>query len=139
MNHIINTPNIAYPSAAALVKAAVEDASARGISVCVSVLDRSGVLKAFGQMDGVSHIAVKACQAKAYSALMGIRSGELGDALKDNLPQLISLASFENVVMMGGGLPIIIDGVVVGAIGVGGSSVENDISCAQKALDTVGI
>ena len=139
MNHIINTRNIAYASAAALVKAAVEDASARGISVCVSVLDRSGVLKAFGQMDGVSHIAVKACQAKAYSALMGIGSRELGDALKDNLPQLISLASFENVVMMGGGLPIIIDGVVVGAIGVGGSSEENDISCEQKALELLGL
>lgn len=139
MKHVVSTHNIAYPSAAALVNAAVEAASGQGISVCACVLDRSGVLKAFGQMDGVSHIAVKACQAKAYSALMGIGSQELGEAVKDNLPQLVSLASFDNVVMMGGGQPIIIDGEVVGAIGVGGSSVDKDIACAKKALESLGL
>ena len=139
MSHVVSTQNISYPSAAALVNAAVDDARSQGISVCVSVLDRSGTLKAFAQMDGVSHIAVKACQAKAYSALMGIGSQQLGEAVSDNLPQLISLASFDNVVMMGGGLPIIIEGEVVGAIGVGGSSVDVDIACAEKALSSLGL
>jgi uncharacterized protein GlcG (DUF336 family) len=139
MQHVVSVANISYASAAALVNAVVTAASGEGISVCACVLDRSGVLKAFGQMDGVTHIAVQACQAKAYSALMGLGSKELGEAVKDNLPQMISLASFDNVVMMGGGLPIIIDGQVVGAIGVGGSSVENDISCARKALESVGL
>jgi uncharacterized protein GlcG (DUF336 family) len=139
MSHVVSTQNISYPSAAALVSAVVDDARAQGISVCVSVLDRSGVLKAFAQMDGVSHIAVKACQAKAYSALMGIGSQQLGEAVSDNLPQLVSLASFDNVVMMGGGLPIIIEGEVVGAIGVGGSSVDVDVACAEKALASLGL
>lgn len=139
MSHTVSTTNISYPSAAALVSAVVAEADSLGISVCVSVLDRSGVLKAFAQMDGCPHIAVSACQKKAYSSLMGVGSKALGEMVTDNMPQLVSLASFDDVVMMGGGLPIIVGGEVVGAVGVGGSSVENDIACGKKALESLGL
>ena len=40
--------------------------------------------------------------------------------------------------MVGGGLPIIINGEVVGGIGVGGGSVEEDVACSQAGLDALG-
>ncbi|MEA2624868.1 MAG: hypothetical protein QOD06_913, partial [Candidatus Binatota bacterium] len=38
---------------------------------------------------------------------------------------------------VGGGLPILLDGEVIGGIGVGGGTVEQDIACAEAGLDVL--
>ncbi len=137
MSATFQSKQISYQSASIMVAAAIKQAEAAGINAVVSVLDRQGSLKAYGCMDGAVHVAMGASQAKAYTALMGLGSGELAEAMKDQPPQMTSLISFDRVVMLGGGLPIIVDGEVVGAIGVGGGSQEQDIACSQAALDSI--
>lgn len=137
MTHTVQIKQISYASATALVAVAVAKAEATGINAVVSVIDTQGSLTAYGSMDGAVHLAIAASQAKAYTALMGLGSGDLAEAMKDQPPQMTSLISFDRIVMLGGGLPIIIDGDVVGAIGVGGGSMEQDIACAQAALDSL--
>ena len=133
----VQTKQISYSAASAMVAVAIAHAESLGINAVVSVIDREGSLKAYGRMDGAVHLAINASQAKAYTALMGLGSGDLAEAMQDKVPQMASLVSFERIVMLGGGLPIVLDGEVVGAIGVGGGSMEQDIACAQAALDNL--
>ncbi len=135
MQQLALRKSISYEAAAEMVAVAVDTARQEGIEVSVAVIDCGGGLKAFASMDGAVALSLDACRAKAYTALIGMGSGEVGDALESSLPQLVSFASFDNVTLLGGGVPIIIAGEIVGAIGVGGGETQQDIYCAQAALD----
>ena len=47
---------------------------------------------------------------------------------------MIGLSHFSRATVVGGGLPIILDGEIIGGIGVGGGTEEQDIDCAQAGL-----
>ena len=137
MSNTFSSKQISYSAASSMVAAAIAEAESIGINAVVSVIDREGSLKAFGRMDGSVNLAIAASQAKAYTALMGLGSGALAEAMTGQVPQMTSLISFDRIVMLGGGLPIILDGEVVGAIGVGGGAQEQDIQCAEAALSSL--
>lgn len=137
MSHTFAQKQIAYTSAAAIVAAAVQRAEVIGIAVVVTVIDTRGSIKAMANMDGAGHLAISASNAKAYTSLMGLGSGVLAQAMEGQLAQLNSLLSFDNVVALGGGLPILVGGELVGAVGVGGGSQEQDIECVRAGLDAL--
>lgn len=125
---------ISYSAASLMVNAAIEAALADTSAVCVAVLDNRGGLKAFAAMDGSSAISHDMCQQKAYTALLGLSSEGLGDAIQSQPSMLASFAAQERVALIGGGLPIVVDGQVVGAIGVGGALAQQDVAFAQAGL-----
>jgi uncharacterized protein GlcG (DUF336 family) len=137
MTHTVQSKQISYASASAMVLEAIAKATSIGINVVVSVIDTRASLKAYGSMDGAVHVAIAASQAKAYTALMGLGSGDLAQSMENQIAQMTSLISLDRIVMLGGGLPIILDGEVVGAIGVGGGTMEQDVACAQAALNSL--
>lgn len=124
-------------SAAQMVVAAVAKAKAIGVPQVVAVVDESGLLKAFCRMDGALLISIEVAQNKAYTALLGAPSQDFFERIKDNPALVAGVPHIPRIVTFGGGLPIRIDGVVVGGIGVSGGSVEQDIECAQAALDAI--
>ncbi|HUH37218.1 MAG TPA: heme-binding protein [Spongiibacteraceae bacterium] len=134
MSHTHSQPVVSHRAAIALVQAALAKAEALGLAVAIAVVDRNGLLRGALTMDAAPLIAEQMCRAKANAALLGLASEQLANMLKDQLPQLVSFASWPGVSIMGGGLPVIIDGQVVGAIGVGGASTEQDIAIAEAAL-----
>jgi uncharacterized protein GlcG (DUF336 family) len=134
---VLQEVNLSYQLAADMVAAAVQVAKQQGLNVAVAVLDRHGALRAFAALDGCPVLAAEACKAKAYTALLGMGSAELGDALVSSPAMLASFAAQPGVAMLGGGLPVFFKGEVIGAIGVGGASTEQDIACAQAALDAI--
>jgi len=123
--------------AAQMVAAAVAKAKALGVPQVVAILDESGLLKAFCRMDGTPLISIEVAQNKAYTALLGSPSQDFFNRIKDNPALLAGVPHIPRIVTFGGGLPIRIDGVVAGAIGVSGGSVEQDIECAQAGLDAI--
>ncbi len=125
---------ISCKMARALVEAALGAAEAQQVAVAVAVVDALGQLKAFAAMDGVPLLALEACQRKAHTALLGLPSQALGEALSSNPPALFSMAAFPTQTLLPGGFPLFVDGALVGAIGVGGATIEQDVSCAQAAL-----
>lgn len=125
--------SISYSVAQQMVAAAVAEAERLSAPVCVAILGPRGELKAFANMDGAPHIAVDACRAKAYASLMGLGSGQLGEVLAEQPAMLASMASMPQMTLLGGGLPLTQDGAVIGAIGVGGGSTEQDIAIAEVA------
>ena len=102
------------------------------------VVDDGGNLKAFARMDGAPLLGIEGSQRKAYTALFGFGTADFYNAIKDNPALLVGLSHFEGATVVGGGLPITIDGEVVGGIGVGGGSVEQDISCAEAGIKVLG-
>ena len=137
MSTLYVSSTISYSAASLMVNAAVDAALAANTAICAAVLDSRGSLKAFAAMDGSPAIAQGMCQRKAYTALLGLSSEGLGEAIKLQPPMLTSFAAQEGVALIGGGLPIIIDGQIVGAIGVGGALTEQDIAFAQAALASI--
>ncbi len=129
---------ISYESAAKMVAAAVAKAEELGCRQNVAVVDDGGNLKAFGRMDGAPLLGVEGCQRKAFTALFGVGTQDLYRAIKDDQSLVVGLSHFSRATMVGGGLPIVVDGEVIGGIGVGGGTVDEDVACSQAGLDALG-
>jgi uncharacterized protein GlcG (DUF336 family) len=123
--------------AAKMIEAAVAKAKSIGVPQVVAILDESGLLKAFCRMDGAPLISIEVSQNKAYTALLGAPSQDFFNRIKDNPALLAGVPHIPRIAVFGGGLPIKIDNVVVGGIGVSGGSVDQDIECAQAGLDAI--
>ena len=122
------------------ILAAIEACRNDGYRVSVSVVDRAGVLRAMGRADGAGPHTVDSSRKKAYTAASLRRpTTELAELIA-KVPALQPLGDInENMLMLGGGLPIEIGGEVVGGIGVGGApGAHLDDACAQGGLDAIG-
>lgn len=122
------------------VQAAMESCKKDGYRVSVSVVDRAGVLRAMGRADGAGPHTVDSSRKKAYTAASLRRpTTELAELI-NKVPTLQALREMnEQVLILGGGLPIEIGGEVVGGIGVGGApGAHLDDACAQAGLDAIG-
>lgn len=122
------------------VQASLDACKKDGYRVSVSVVDRAGVLRVMARADGAGPHTVESSRKKAYTAASLRRpTTELAE-LMNKVPTLQALRDMNNdILMLGGGLPIEIGGDVVGGIGVGGApGAHLDDACAQAGLDAIG-
>lgn len=128
-------PSVSLAAAQAMIAAAIARAGEIGVAMAVAVVDESGVLKAFARMDGNSLASVDIVLAKAYTAAaFRAPTHVLAERNQSDPARLASLTSLPRVTLLGGGLPVTQSGVVIGGIGVGGGSPQQDIEVAQAAL-----
>ncbi|HXG20261.1 MAG TPA: heme-binding protein [Methylomirabilota bacterium] len=125
---------ITYELAAQMVEAAIARAKELDCKQNVAVVDDGGNLKAFGRMDGAPLLGIEGCQRKAFTALFGVGTKDFYNYIKDQQGLLIGLSHFSRATVVGGGLPIVLDGEIIGGIGVGGGTEEQDIDCAKAGL-----
>lgn len=122
--------NITYEQAKKAAAAAEAEAQKHGWPVAVAVVDNSGLLVYFSRADNTQTAAVQISQDKARSAAMFRRPTKaFGDALAkggDNL----RILQFHGANSAEGGIPLYVDGKMVGGIGVSGMSAEQDGSLA---------
>ncbi|MET0515098.1 MAG: heme-binding protein [Nitrospiraceae bacterium] len=126
--------------AAKAVQAAVDFCKKDGYRVSASVVDRAGVLRAMLRFDGAGPHTTESSRKKAFtSATLKRPTSDLADMIAKN-PALQGLRDMDqNILMLGGGLPIEINAEIVGAIGVGGAPGGHlDDACAQAGLDVIG-
>ena len=122
------------------IQTALEACRKDGYRVSVSVVDRAGVLRAMGRADGAGPHTVDSSRKKAYTTVSVRRpTSELADLIT-KIPTLQALRDInDDILILGGGLPIEIGGEVVGGIGVGGApGAHLDDACAQEGLDAIG-
>ncbi|TKB63169.1 MAG: heme-binding protein [Nitrospira sp.] len=122
------------------IQAALDACKKDGYRVSVSIVDRAGVLRAMGRADGAGSHTVDSSRKKAYTAASLRRpTSELADLIM-KIPTLQALRDMNGeILILGGGLPIEINGEVIGAIGVGGApGAHLDDTCAQEGLDAIG-
>lgn len=119
------------------VEASLAKAKAMGLAMNIAVVGRGGHLKAFARMDGALLGSVDISIRKANTAvLFKLPTRVLGEASQPGAPLYGIEHSNDGLVTFGGGFPIKNSGGdVIGAIGVSGSSVENDEVVAQAGID----
>ena len=115
-----------------ILNAAVERARSLGILVNIAVVDTGPNLKGFLRMDGALLGAIDVAMRKARTArLFEMESGRLGELSQPGGPLYNIEHSNGGLITFSGGVPIKSpDGEVIGAIGVSGSTVENDRAVA---------
>lgn len=126
---------IGLEAAQALVDRAVETGSARGFRLAVAVVEPSGELVAFGRMDDVQYGSIAVAQAKARSSARFRASS--ASAEERLAAGRMALLAIDGIVPVAGGVPIVVDGRVIGAIGVSGASSAQDDEVARAAIAAV--
>ena len=110
--------------------------------LCVAVLDEGGHLKALKREDGASILRPQIAIGKAWGAVgMGESSRELGQRLKDRPTFLNSLSDLSDgkVVPVAGGVLILEDNSIIGAVGVSGGTSDEDEACAIEGIRAAGL
>ncbi|MEZ0050266.1 uncharacterized protein GlcG (DUF336 family) [Mycobacterium sp. MAA66] len=134
-------PSITLELAQEIVSRAVAQATRDGGAFVVSVLDESGVEKAFARMDGAPLLSVQVARDKAYTAAgFGLPTDGWFDFIKDDEPLRVGAPTgIDRLITFGGGYPINVDGVVIGAIGVSGGHYTQDMAVAQAGLTALDL
>lgn len=133
--HIVEQKNISHSSALALVNEAAAVAADMNIAIAACVLDTAGRIKAMLVMDGAPLIADELVQKKARTALLGLSSQEFAAAVQELPDVRDSMLQLSGMTLLGGGLPLISGGVLVGALAIGGGAVDQDVECARRVVD----
>lgn len=123
-------------AARAIVAGCFARAEQLGIAISCAVVDSGDQLVAFERMDVADLVTINLARDKAYSALVNhMPTSELAPLVQPGMEfyGYDSLAG-GRMVVFGGGLPIEIEGVLVGAVGVSGGSAEQDETCARAGL-----
>jgi glc operon protein GlcG len=114
-----------------LLAAAIKAAEDRGVPQCIAVVDEGCNLLAFMRMDGARVLSIESSKRKAMTAATtGLPTGSRTPELALGL----ALATDGRMTNLLGGLPIIIEGQVVGGIGIGSGTGEQDLDIARAAI-----
>jgi uncharacterized protein GlcG (DUF336 family) len=118
-----------------VLQGAIEQARAMNIKVSVAVCDAGGRLMAFNRMDGAIWGSVYGSQGKAIASAGFARpSGELQERAGTPIIQGIVAAEGGHMIPHQGAVPIVRNGVVEGACGVGGGTSQQDEECARAGV-----
>jgi homogentisate 1,2-dioxygenase len=137
---LLNKQNMSAELASRLMTGAVAKARDMGVPMSISICDSAGNMVLFQRMDHASLLSVGIAQDKAYtSAATGMPTHGLHDFIKDDPPLAAGIVHTPRLVVFGGGYPVMIDGTLVGAIGVSGGHYNQDMEVAQAALAAAGV
>lgn len=133
-------PTLSAELSRRLVDAAVAAATSGGLGVTVVTVDESGVLREVHRMDGAPLISLQTAMSKAYAAAaIGMPPDEFFAAIEPDPAAVASFASRPGLALIAGGLPVLADGQVAGAIGVAGAmTAAEDRAIAEAALAGAG-
>jgi glc operon protein GlcG len=125
-----------------IVSAAKDKAAVMKVNVNIAVVDDGGHLLAFARMDNARPASASTAITKAIAAATTrqatgpIRRGETEPDLLLNLSlQNAAMAGGGKMTSLFGGVPIVVDGQIIGAVGVGGGTGEQDAEVAKTAIE----
>jgi glc operon protein GlcG len=119
-----------------LADTALAEARKSGWTVAAAIVDIAGDLVFFERMDNTQAGSMIVSQEKARTAVRFKRTTKaFEDAVVAGRTTVLSLPG---VTPIEGGVPLVVDGKIIGAIGVSGATSQQDGVCAQAAIDTLG-
>jgi glc operon protein GlcG len=131
---LIDTKVVSLEAAQKMAAAAETEAKKHSWNMAIAVVDVSGTLILFHRMDDVQLGSVDVAIAKAKSAAKFRRPTKaFADALTTNGNGLLSLG----VAAVAGGIPIAVDGKVIGAMGCSGMASDQDATVCQAGVDAL--
>lgn len=120
----------------AILAAAEAEATTNGWPVTIAVVDDGGHLLGLQRLDGATAMTAQMAPAKAATAIMGRRESKVFEELILN--GRVSMLSAPGLkAMMEGGVPIVVNGDFVGAVGVSGVTSEQDVQVARAGIAAI--
>jgi uncharacterized protein GlcG (DUF336 family) len=118
------------------LQAAVAKAEQLGVPQNITIVDDGGNMLAYIRMDGAKLLSAETSKSKAITAAS---HRQPTSRLDPDLEIKLAIAAGGRLTNLEGGLPIIMDGVCVGAVGVGSGSGAQDVEVARAALAGLGV
>jgi uncharacterized protein GlcG (DUF336 family) len=133
---MLSITRLALADAEILIAGASAHARRIKVPMCVAVVDESGNLIAFARMDGSKVLSVQLAQDKAFTAAISRRPTHdyNARAVPGNLAFGIQSAHGGRFSTVGGGVPVEVNGAVVGGIGCSSGTPEQDRACAEAGV-----
>ena len=121
-----------------ILAAAEAEALANGWAVTIAVVDDGGHLLGLLRLDGVAAISAHIAPAKAHTAALGRRETKIyEDIINQGRTSFLSAPLLEG--MLEGGVPIVKEGQVIGAVGVSGVKSTEDAQIAKAGIAALGL
>jgi uncharacterized protein GlcG (DUF336 family) len=130
-------PMLTLEDARRIAAAAEADATQHHWSVVIAICDDGGHLLLLHRMDGVATVSTLIAPAKARAAALGKRETRLYEDMINGGRSAFLSAPLDG--MLEGGVPIIVDGHVVGAVGVSGVKSHEDAQIAKAGIAALGV
>ena len=129
-------PTLSSEASRLMIDAAVAQARKLSVPITVVVVDESGVTKEMLRMDGAPLVSVQTATNKAYSAAaIGMPPDDFFAAIESDAAAVAEFGTRPGLALIAGGLPVLADGTVAGAIGVAGAMTgAEDRRIAEAAI-----
>ena len=133
---MLTKPTLARDDATHILTAARAEAEKNGWAVAIAVVDDGGHPLALERLDGCAPIGAYICTEKARTSALGRRESKgYEDMINGGRNAFLSAPVISG--MLEGGVPIVVDGQVVGAIGVSGVKPDQDAAVARAGAAAV--
>lgn len=129
--------SVNHEQARKLVAAAIADARKQNLPMAVAVVDTAGALVAFERMDNTQSASTAVAQDKAASAAIYRRPTKTFQDVLAAGGVGLRVLTLRGAVAVEGGIPLVVDGKIIGAIGVSGGTSEQDGVVAKAGLDAM--
>lgn len=132
-----NKPFLQIEDARRIAQAAEAEAVAHQWAVAIAIVDDGGHLLWLQRLDGAAPISAQIAPAKARTAALGRRESKIyEDMINQGRVSFLSAPTLEG--MLEGGVPILVDGQCVGAVGVSGVKSTEDAQIARVGIAALG-
>lgn len=118
-----------------LINAAVRTGGDEGVPVAVAVVDRGGRVVAAARDERSGFINLDVARRKAVASVnFGAPTGAVLDMIKTDALLFSAVTAESELSVLPGGVPIVVDGALIGALGVAGGHYSQDQAIAEKAI-----
>jgi glc operon protein GlcG len=131
------TPGVNLETANKAIEAAIAEAKKNNWPVAIAVVSNGGHLVAFARIDGTQFASIKIAQHKARVAAMYRRSTKVFEDRVAAGGAGLTVLTLDDVIALEGGVPLMRDGKIIGAIGVSGVLSSQDGQVAKAGADAV--
>jgi glc operon protein GlcG len=125
---------LSHEGALKALGAAMQKAQELGVPECIAVVDDAGHLLAFVRMDGAKFLSIETALNKAVTAVSGRKPT---GAVTQDAELKLAIATQGKLINLKGGLPLMQGADIVGGIGVGSGTGDQDLVVAQAGADAL--
>ncbi len=133
---VIDRKTLSLEAANKIIAGAIAEAKANNWLVDIAVVDDAGHLLSFQRMDGALIGSIEVAIGKARTASLFRRPTKVLEEAAKTRPAIVTLP---NGVLLQGGVPVVVNGQTVGAVGVSGVTSQQDEQIAEAGVRNAGL
>ncbi|TMJ25033.1 MAG: heme-binding protein [Alphaproteobacteria bacterium] len=141
--YVADAKRLTHAGARKMMTTAIESAREAGVAISCCITDAGGHVIVLERMDGGRFHTLHSCSTKAVCAASNKRSTTAQGAAGQHLDVMHAIglalaAGPDRWTAMEGGVPVLLDGECIGAVGVSGGDWQTDLRIAQAAVSAIG-